>query len=112
MDVGGRKPSSLHGGPGSACKAHLSGSLLAAMLARGWGQSAPQAGPAPSSLFLFPGPSSKTRGGVVGAKLSEWGCVCAFSYWSPERELATWPHSRLHLHLGPPFPPQNHRCRR
>lgn len=57
MEVGGVRPSSFPGSPGSACKAQLSGSLLAALLARSWGQSALQAGPAPSSLFL--GPSSK-----------------------------------------------------
>lgn len=63
MEVGGVRPSSFHGSPGSACKAQLSGSLLAAVLARSWGQSALQAGPAPSSLFLFPGPSSKLWAG-------------------------------------------------
>lgn len=70
MEVGGIRPSSFHGGPGSACKANTSGSLLAALLARSWGQSALQAGLAPSSLFLFPGPSSKL-GGAVGAILNE-----------------------------------------
>lgn len=81
MEVGGVRPSSFHGSPGSACKAQLSGSLLAAVLARSWGQSALQAGPAPSSLFLFPGPSSKLWAGwgTVGAILSEWGCVCVLT---------------------------------
>lgn len=32
MEVGGVRPSSFHGSPGSACKVRLSGSLLAA----GW----------------------------------------------------------------------------
>lgn len=63
MEVGGVRPSSFHSSPGSTCKVRLSGSLLAAGLARSWGQSALQAGPAPSSLFLFPGPSSKLGGG-------------------------------------------------
>lgn len=69
MEVGGVRPSSFHGSPGSACEAQLSGSLLAAVLPRSWGQSALQAGPAPSSLFLFPGPSSKLgAGGGVGGQ--------------------------------------------
>lgn len=83
MEVGGVRPSSFHGSPGSACKVRLSGSLLAAGLARSWGQSALQAGPAPSSLFLFPGRSSKLRGSV-GAKLSEWG-VCVLTCTTAQR---------------------------
>lgn len=81
-------------------------------LARSWGQSALQAGPAPSSLFLFPGPSSKL-GGSVGAKLSEWGvCVCLLVL--QPREGAG--HTALHPLRSPPpwtsVSPQNQRCQR
>lgn len=32
-------------------------------------------------------------------------CVCAYSYYSPEKEQATRPYTRLDLlHLGPLFP--------
>lgn len=56
MEVDGVRPSSFHSHSGCTDKAHSSGSLLAAVLARSWGQSARHAGPALGSLFLFPGP--------------------------------------------------------
>lgn len=60
--MGGDRPSSFHGHLGSAYKAHSSGSLLAAVLARNRGQSARHAGPALGSLFLFPGPGPRLEG--------------------------------------------------
>lgn len=62
MEVDGVRPSSFLGHSGSACKAHSSGSLLAAVLARSQGQSARRAGPALGSLFLFPSPSLRLEG--------------------------------------------------
>lgn len=61
MEVDGVRPSSFHGHSGSACKAHSSGSplaaLLAAVLSRSQGQRARRAGSALGSLFLFPTPA-------------------------------------------------------
>lgn len=46
---------------GECPQVQSSGSLLAALLARSWGQSAQRADPALGSLFLFSRPQPKTR---------------------------------------------------
>lgn len=63
---------SFHGSPRSARKAHLSGSLLAAALARSWGRRCTAGWPSPKQPLPLSGPQLKTRGGPVGAKSREW----------------------------------------
>lgn len=107
VEVDGVRPSSFHGCSGSACKAHSSGSLLAAVLARNWGQSAQRAGPAPGSLFLFPGPSPRL------GQQQELGWVgVTHLCQGPEKGQATWSYTRLGLHPGPLFPHQAKGCQR
>lgn len=76
MEVDDVRPSSFHGHSGSACKAHVSGSLLAAVLARSWGQSARRASPALGKPLPLSKPQPKTAG-PVGAGLGEGAPTCA-----------------------------------
>lgn len=73
MEVGGVRPAPSTAALGVPARhTRVSGSLLAAALARSRGQSAWRAGPAWGSLFLFPGPSSRLKSRDSGSWVG-WG---------------------------------------